>query len=305
MLSPESLKNIRRLQIRTSRRVSEALAGQYRSAFRGRGMEFEEVRPYLIGDDVRSIDWNVSARVGDPHVKIFREERELTVILAVDLSASLAFGTQGKLKRELAAEIAGTLAFSATRSNDKVGLLLFTDRIERFVPPKKGARHVLRIARDLLAFEPTGRATDLPGALDELNRVQRRHAVICVLSDFDGTGWERPLALLKRRHDLIPIVVGDRAERALPNVGLTMLEDLETGERRVIDTGSRAVRAAYAAKASERAAAIDRSFRRINIEPVLVETGEDFVPPLLACFRKREGRHGAAASRASVVGGAR
>lgn len=269
-------------------------------------MEFEEVRPYFIGDDVRSIDWNVSARIGEPHVKIFREERELTVILAMDLSASLAFGTEGKLKRELAAEIAGTLAFSATRSNDKVGLLLFSDRIERFVPAKKGSRHVLRIARDLLAFEPVGRGTDLAGALDELNRVQRRHAVICVLSDFDGSGWERPLALLKRRHDLIPIVLSDRAERALPNIGLAMFEDLETGERRVVDTGSHAVRAAYAAKASAHAAALDRAFRRIRVDPVYVETGKDFLPPLLACFHKREGRHAGASGNggAGRIGGA-
>ena len=184
MLSPETRKKIRSIEIRTSRMVSDVLAGQYRSAFKGRGMEFEEVRPYLFGDDVRSIDWNVSARVGEPHVKVFREERELTVMLAVDLSGSLSFGTRSQLKRELVAEVAATLAFSAIRSNDRVGMLLFTDQVEAFVPPKKGARHVLRIVRDLLAFAPEGRGTDIATALDELNATLSKRSVVCVVSDF-------------------------------------------------------------------------------------------------------------------------
>ena len=183
MLSPEIRKKIRSIEIRTSRMVSDVLAGQYRSAFKGRGMEFEEVRPYMFGDDVRSIDWNVSARAGEPHVKVFREERELTVMLAVDLSRSLAMGTRSELKRELVAEIAATLAFSAIRSNDRVGMLLFTDRIEAIVPPKKGARHVLRIVRDLLAFTPQGRGTDIARALDELNASLSKRTVVCVISD--------------------------------------------------------------------------------------------------------------------------
>ncbi|MEY2716018.1 MAG: hypothetical protein RIT24_2361 [Planctomycetota bacterium] len=294
MLSPEIRKKIRSIEIRTSRMVSDVLAGQYRSAFKGRGMEFEEVRPYLFGDDVRSIDWNVSARVGEPHVKVFREERELTVMLAVDLSGSLAFGTRGELKRELVAEIAATLAFSAIRSNDRVGMLLFTDRIEAIVPPKKGARHVLRIVRDLLAFRAEGRGTDIAKALDELNASLSKRSVVCVVSDFlspaGAKSWEGSLARLRRRHDVIPIIVGDARERELPDVGIIDLVDLETGELRAYDTGSRWVREGWSEVAAERATARDRLFRKAKAEPLVIETGTDFLVPLRAYFQRREAR---------------
>lgn len=316
MLSPEIRRKIRSIEIRTSRLVSDVLAGQYRSAFKGRGMEFEEVRPYLVGDDVRAIDWNVSARVGVPHIKLFREERELTVLLAVDLSGSLSFGTRRELKRELVAEVAATLAFSAIRSNDRVGMLLFTDRTEAFVPPKKGPRHVLRIVRDLLAFEPQGRGTNIARALDEVARSLSKRSVVCVVSDFletnaptrktaNTTGttaperesWEHALARLRRRHDVIPIVVGDVRERELPNVGIIEFEDLETGARRFFDTSSRWVREGWSEVAAERAEARDRHFRRARIEPLVLETGEDPIPPLRAYFTRREamrsGRRGA------------
>ncbi|MFM7261123.1 MAG: DUF58 domain-containing protein [bacterium] len=320
MLSPEIRRKIRSIEIRTSRLVSDMLAGQYRSAFKGRGMEFEEVRPYLVGDDVRAIDWNVSARVGSPHIKLFREERELTVLLAVDLSGSLAFGTRGELKRELVAEVAATLAFSAIRSNDRVGMLLFTDRTEAYVPPRKGPRHVLRIVRDLLAFRPEGRGTDIARALDEAARSLSKRSVVCVVSAFldttptvgvsreassadEGSGarprttenhertrdaWEQALARLRRRHDVIPIVVGDIRERELPNVGIVELEDLETGELRRFDTSSRWVREGWSEVAAERAASRDRRFRRARIEPLVLETGEDPIPPLRAYFTRRE-----------------
>jgi uncharacterized protein (DUF58 family) len=300
MLSPEIRKKIRSIEIRTSRMVSDVLAGQYRSAFKGRGMEFEEVRPYLFGDDVRSIDWNVSARVGEPHVKVFREERELTVMLAVDLSGSLAFGTRGQLKRELVAEIAATLAFSAIRSNDRVGMLLFTDRIEAIVPPRKGARHVLRIVRDLLAFAPTGRGTDIARALDELNASLTKRSVVCVVSDFlvegeapgtvsrGSSGWESALARLRRRHDVIPIVVEDAREREMPDVGIVDLEDLETGETVAFDTSSRWVREGWREVADERAEARDRLFRRAKSEPLVLETGADFIDRLRAYFVRRD-----------------
>ncbi len=311
MLSPEIRRKIRSIEIRTSRLVSDVLAGQYRSAFKGRGMEFEEVRPYLVGDDVRAIDWNVSARVGVPHIKLFREERELTVILAVDLSGSLSFGTRRELKRELVAEVAATLAFSAIRSNDRVGMLLFTDRTEAFIPPKKGPRHVLRIVRDLLAFEPKGRGTDITRALDEVARSLSKRSVVCVVSDFletklaaDATtpatkparrsatpsreSWEHALARLRRRHDVIPIVVGDVRERELPNVGIIELEDLETGARRLFDTSSRWVREGWSEVAEERAEVRNRHFRRARIEPLVLETGEDPIPPLRAYFTRRE-----------------
>ncbi|MEI7878867.1 MAG: hypothetical protein RLY72_116 [Planctomycetota bacterium] len=294
MLSPEIRKKIRSIEIRTSRMVSDVLAGQYRSAFKGRGMEFEEVRPYMFGDDVRSIDWNVSARAGEPHVKVFREERELTVMLAVDLSRSLAMGTRSELKRELVAEIAATLAFSAIRSNDRVGMLLFTDRIEAIVPPKKGARHVLRIVRDLLAFTPQGRGTDIARALDELNASLSKRTVVCVISDFlapaQAKPWEGALARLRRRHDVIPIIVTDARERELPDVGIIDLEDLETGEVRAYDTSSRWVREGWAEVAEDRAQARDRLFRKAKTEPLLLETGVDFLAPLRAYFSRREAR---------------
>jgi uncharacterized protein (DUF58 family) len=240
------------------------------------------------GDDIRTIDWNVSARAGSPHVKLFREERELTVMLAVDLSGSLSFGSQAQLKRERVAEVAATLAFSATRANDKVGLLLFTDRIERYVPPQKGRRHVLRIVRELLAFEPQGRGTDLPLALEELNLVLRKRSVLFVASDFLDREWERPMAILRRRHDVIPVVVGDVRERELPNVGLIELTDAETGATRVIDTSSRVVRESFAAHAARRSAELDTAMRMLRVEPVRVDTGADFVEPLVSYFRRRE-----------------
>jgi uncharacterized protein (DUF58 family) len=296
MLSPEIRKKIRSIEIRTSRLVSDVLAGQYRSAFKGRGMEFEEVRPYLIGDDVRSIDWNVSARVGEPHVKVFREERELTVIIAVDLSGSLSFGTRAELKRELVAEVAATLAFSAIRSNDRVGMLLFTDRTEAFVPPKKGARHALRIVRDLLAFKPTGRGTDIARALDELASSLSKRSVVCIASDFlspaGAKPWDGALARLRRKHDVIPITVGDARERELPDIGIIELEDLETGALRAFDTSSRWVREGWADAAEERAQTRDKLFRKAKAEPLALETGEDFVAPLRAYFGKRESRRG-------------
>ena len=294
MLSPEIRKKIRSIEIRTSRMVSDVLAGQYRSAFKGRGMEFEEVRPYMFGDDVRSIDWNVSARAGEPHVKVFREERELTVMLAVELSRSLAMGTRSELKRELVAEIAATLAFSAIRSNDRVGMLLFTDRIEAIVPPKKGARHVLRIVRDLLAFTPQGRGTDIARALDELNASLSKRTVVCVISDFlapaQAKPWEGALARLRRRHDVIPIIVTDARERELPDVGIIDLEDLETGEVRAYDSSSRWVREGWAEVAEDRAQTRDRLFRKAKTEPLLLETGVDFLAPLRAYFSRREAR---------------
>ena len=290
MLSADLVKRIRRIQIRTSRLVTDVLAGQYHSAFKGRGMEFEEVRPYLVGDDVRTIDWNVSARLGDPHVKLFREERELTVILAVDLSGSLAFGSRGELKRELVAEIAGTLAFSAIRNNDKVALLAFTDRVELFVPPRKGPRHVLRIVRELMALEPKGTGTDLPAALEELRRIFRRSGVLFLASDFIAEGWERPFRALRQRHDLIPIVVEDRRERELPDIGLVELTDAERGDRLVVDTSDARVRRRFASLADARRQLQVDAFRRLGADPIRIETGENFVDPIAAYFRRREGR---------------
>jgi uncharacterized protein (DUF58 family) len=292
MNASELIRKVRRIQIRTSRVTSEALSGTYHSAFRGRGVEFEEVRPYVIGDDVRTIDWNVSARAGTPHVKMFREERELCVMLAVDLSGSLDFGTRSQFKREMVAEMAATIAFSAIRNGDKVGLLAFTDRVERFVPPRKGTRHVLRIVRELLALQPQGRGTRIATAVDEITRVVRKRSVLFVISDFMDDGWERSLSVARGRHDVIPVVVSDAMEHSLPPVGLLELEDPESGETFVVDTSDRGVRARYAAAAAEDQARLQQAFRRMRMDAVEVRTGGDFVKPLAEVFRRREARRG-------------
>jgi uncharacterized protein (DUF58 family) len=290
MIPKELLKKIRRIEIRTSHLVNDALAGQYHSAFKGRGMEFEEVRPYQIGDDVRSIDWNVTARYGEPYIKIFREERELTVLLVVDLSRSQEFGSAGQLKRELVAELGATLAFSAIKNNDKVGLVCFTDRVEKFVGPRKGSGHVLRVIRELLAFEPAGRGTDIAGALDHVNRMLRKRAVMFVISDFQDRGYERALRIARRRHDVILVRVTDRRERAVPKAALVELADNETGRRIVIDTGSARWRAAYEQLAREAAERQNRRLRQIKLDSIEVRTGESFVDPLVRFFRTREAR---------------
>lgn len=284
------LRRVRRIRLRTRHVVNAALAGQYHSAFKGRGMEFEEVRPYQIGDDVRSIDWNVSARLGDPHIKLFREERELTVMLAVDVSGSLGFGTQGQFKRDLIAEIVATLAFSASFNNDKVGLLAFTDRVEKYVPPRKGTRHVMRIVRELLALRPQGRGTAIGPAIKELDRVLRQRSVVFVASDFMDTNWETPFRAARRRHDVVPVVVDDRREREIPSMGLVEFTDPESGERILVDTGRRAVRRRFAEQVTARTLERRTMFLRMKVDPIEVETGIDFVEPLTAYFRRRERR---------------
>jgi len=287
----ELLKRVRRIQIRTAHVVNEALAGQYHSAFKGRGMEFEEVRPYQIGDDVRTIDWNVSARFGQPFVKIFKEERELTVMLLVDLSRSQDFGTHGQQKRELVAELGAMLAFSAIKNNDKVGLILFTDGVEKFVTPRKGSRHVLRVVRELLAFKSRGRGTNIAAALEHLNHVVRRKAVVFLVSDFlDRSRYETPLRIARRRHDLILVDVSDRRELAMPKVGLIELKDNETGRRIVVDTASAAWRGRYQRLVSTELAHREQTLRRSRIDCIKVQTGQPYVDELVKFFRKREVR---------------
>lgn len=292
MLSTELLKKIRKIEIKTSHLVTDLLAGRYNSAFKGRGMEFEEVRPYMVGDDIRTIDWNVSARTGEPFIKKFREERELTVIIAVDISNSLGFGSQGELKKEMVAELAATLAYAAIRNNDKVGLLLFTDRVERYVPPRKGVRHVLRIIREILTAEPTGTGTDLAVALDELNRVMKRHAVVFAVSDYQDAPeeWSGSMKRAALRHDLIPIVVGDEREEIMPNVGLIELQDSETGRRTFLDTSRRSIRNRFREQTTERSEARERVFRRMRLDPIKVETGGSFIDELTGYFQRRERR---------------
>jgi uncharacterized protein (DUF58 family) len=290
MIPKELLKKIRRIEIRTSHTVNDVFAGQYHSAFKGRGMEFEEVREYRIGDDVRTIDRNVSARYGKPHVKVFKEERELTVFLLADMSSSHEFGTAEQFKRELAAEVGATLAFSAIRNNDKVGLLCFTDRVERFVPPRKGPNHVLRIIRELLYLKPEGRGTDIAAAFEHLNRTTHRRAVVFLISDFQAAGYENALRIARRRHDVVCISVADRRELELPDVGLIELLDAETGETVLVDTSSRAVRQQYALRAAGFTNDRDTLLRRLKLDSIEVRTGESYVEPLTRFFRSREAR---------------
>jgi len=286
----EVLRRVRRLEIRTRKVVDESLAGSYHSVFRGRGMEFAEVREYEPGDDVRTIDWNVSARLGHPFVKKFTEERELTVMLVVDGSGSARFGTGPATKIELAAEVAALLAFSAIRNNDRVGLLLFTDRIERFVPPRRGREHALRVLRELLAFETAGRGTDIERALEVLRRVVTKRAVLFLVSDFEDSGYEKTLRVLARKHDVVAISVSDPRESVLPDVGLVAAEDPETGALVLLDAGSARVRSAYASRAEASREATVRALKSAGVELLALSTAEPYDRPLVRFFRERARR---------------
>ena len=291
MIPKDLARKIRTIEIYTTRIVNDILAGEYESVFKGRGMEFDEVREYQVGDDVRSIDWNVTARAGRPFIKKYREERELTVIFLVDLSASGSFGSIGQLKNQLAAEICALLAFAAIRNNDKVGLIVFTHRVEMFIPPGKGARHVLRVIREILSFVPPEQSrTDIAAALDYLGRVQSRTAVVFLISDFFAEQFEKSLRVVGRKHDLIALCVSDRREISFPDVGLMDLEDPETGRTLVFDAGSRAVRSRYDQLSTERTAALSEVFRSAGIDQIQVRTGTDYLREILGFFRRRERR---------------
>lgn len=290
MIPREVLQKIRRIQIRTSHLADNMLAGQYHSAFKGRGVEFEEVRPYRIGDDIRAIDWNVTARTGEPFVKLFREERQLTATLLVDLSASQGLGTHWQSKRELVAELGASLAFSAISNNDKVALTLFTDDIEKAIPPRSGSRHVLRVIRELLYCQPMGHGTNITRVLEHLNHTAKRRSIVFLISDFQDAGYEQALKVARRKHDIIPIIVSDRREFELPNVGLLELVDSETGQVVMIDTSSHHQRQLYAQQAQQLAEQRDQLFKRLRMDPIHVQTGEDFVDPLRKFFHQRECR---------------
>ncbi len=290
MIPRELAGKIRYIQIYTSKVVNDILAGEYESAFKGRGMEFDEVREYQVGDDVRSIDWNVTARAGKPFIKKFREERELTVMFLVDLSASGSFGSVKQTKNELAAEICALLAFAAIKNNDKVGLIVFTDRVEMFIPPGKGVRSVLRVIREILSFRPKGSGTDIAGALDYLGRVQQKKAVVFLLSDFQAEGYEKSLRILGRKHDLIAVSIADSRESGLPDVGLLELEDAETGDIVLIDTGSRKVQRQYEKLAIERAGALREMLRSMGIDQIRIQTGKAYIRDITAFFKNRERR---------------
>ena len=290
MIPGELTKKIRYIQIYTSKAVNDNLAGEYESLFKGRGMEFQEVREYQIGDDIRTIDWNVTARTGDPYVKLFKEERELTVMFLVDLSASGAFGSTRQIKNEAAAEICALLAFSAIKNNDKVGLIVFTDQVEMFIPPEKGTTHVLRLIRELLNFKPEQGKTDLVAGMDYLGRVLHKKSVVFLVSDFQNEGFEKQLRILGKRHDLIAVSITDPREVSMPNVGLIQLEDAETGDMVMIDTGSASFRKRYEQLGGSRLEELRKLFRSMDIDHIDIRTGEDYVFDLVKFFRNRERR---------------
>ena len=290
MIPRKILKQVRRVEIATRGLVNDVFSGEYHSVFKGRGMNFAEVREYQHGDDIRSIDWNVTARTGTPFVKVFDEERELTVMLVVDVSASGEFGSRSRMKGEVAVEICAVLAFSAIKNNDKVGLIIFSDRIEKFVPPRKGRRHVLRVLRELLYYRPEGRGTDIAGALEYLARVVRRRAVVFVVSDFFATGYQKALAVAGRRHDTIVIRMGDPRERELPAVGYLELEDAETGEQLTVNVSDPVFREAFHREVTDTEAALEREFRKTGVDVVEISTDRPYADRLMRFFQERAKR---------------
>lgn len=290
MLTKELLKQVRQIEIKTKGLVNQVFSGEYHSVFKGRGMEFSEVREYQFGDDIRSIDWNVTARFDHPFIKVFEEERELTVILMVDLSGSLFFGSLDKTKQQIAAELSAVLAFSALKNNDKVGLILFTDRIERFVPPRKGRKHVLRIIRELLSFTPEGKGTNIKSALEYLNNAVKKKGIVFLISDFMDTGYEKILKIVSRKHDFVAIALNDEREVALPKVGLIKLHDAESGEERYIDTTSKEFQRWFV---KSRAASLSYRkdlFLKSRLDSINIRTNQSYIKPLIDFFRLRESR---------------
>jgi len=298
-ITREILRKVRQIEIRTNRIVADSLAGHYHSVFKGRGMDFDEVREYVPGDEVRTIDWNVTARAGRPFIKKFAEERELTLLLLVDVSASGHFGSGPHSKRDVAAELACVLALSATRNNDKVGLVLFTDQIELYIPPKKGRRHVLRVVREILFFRPVHRGTDITRALEFANRMSARRSVVFLISDFQspGVGTEersplrRALSQAARRHDLVAVNIRDPREQALPNLGVVVLQDAETGEVMEVDTGNRRTRERFASLAHKSRESLLRMLNAEAIDSLMLSTDQPYIGALTGFFRRREARH--------------
>lgn len=290
MLPKDLIRRIRKLEIRTRKVVSDMLAGQYHSVFKGRGMAFSEVRQYQPGDEIRIIDWNVTARMNEAYVKVFTEERELTVMLVVDVSASKEFGSKDRTKAEIAAEVAAQIAFSAIANNDRVGLILFSDRVEKVVPPRKGRTHVLRLVSDILTFKPQGKGTDLSAGLSYLRQVAKRKAVTFLISDFQARDYEKPLRLVGRKHDLVPVVVEDPLEEAFPRLGLVDMEDPETGERFVVDTSDPRVRGRFARAMQAARDERRKLFKKLELDHVELRAGDDHGKALAQFFRARARR---------------
>lgn len=292
MIPKEIFQKVRRIEITTSRLVRDVFAGQYHSVFKGQGIEFDEVREYQIGDDIRTIDWNVTARTGRPHVKKFIEERELTVMVLVDASLSCRFGCVNALKSQLAAEIAAVLAFSAIRNNDRVGLIIFTDRIEKFIPPRKGLTHVLRVIREVLYFQPAGQGTDIAGGLEYLNRVTTRKTIAFLISDFfeEESDFQKAMTVANKRHDMIAVTLNDPRELQLPRCALMSFEDAETGQMKVVDTSDEALRLQYYQSNLERFKQRQRLFRLMGVDYIDIATDSPYAEALVRFFLKRRKR---------------
>lgn len=291
MISKEILKKIRKLEIRTKGMVNNIFGGEYQSAFKGRGMEFSEVRAYTYGDDIRQIDWNVTARTGDPFIKLFEEEREQTLMLCVDISQSGVFGSQRQRKMDLAIEICAVLAFSAIKNNDKVGIVLFSDAIEKVVPPKKGRLHVLRLIRELYTTEPQSSGTDISEALSYVNRLLNRRAVVVLASDFQDKHFDKQMKITSRKHDLVNIMIHDDLEEELPDLGIVSLKDAETGEEVLVDTSSEKVRRAYKKNKMKEKAALKDKFLRMKVDTIDLYTNHSYVQPLMNFFHRRMRRY--------------
>lgn len=291
MVSKEILKKIRKLEVQTKGIVNTLFGGEYQSAFKGRGMEFSEVRAYNYGDDIRQIDWNVTARTGDPFIKIFEEEREQTLMLCVDISPSGSFGTLNQTKMDLAIEICAVLAFSAIKNSDKVGLVLFSDHIEKVVPPKKGRTHVLRLIRELYTTKPTGKGTDIANALSYINRLLDRKAIVVLASDFQDKDFDKQLSITNRKHDLVSIIVNDEHEDSLPDLGLIPLHDLESDQELLVDTSSKKVRDTFRKKRLQNKSEFMDQLLKMKIDSVEVHTNQSYVQPLMNFFIRRVGRY--------------
>ncbi|MDD3089247.1 MAG: DUF58 domain-containing protein [Candidatus Omnitrophica bacterium] len=290
MIPKDIIRKVRRIQISTSRKVTDVFAGQYKSVFKGVGMEFEEVREYMPGDEIRSIDWNVTARMGHPYVKKFVEERELTIMLVLDASMSSRFGTADRIKSDLAAEFCSVIAFSAIKNSDKVGMITFTDKVERFIPARKGVKHVLRVIREALYSVPEGKGTDINMALEHLNRVMTRRAIVFLISDFISSDFRKMLSVTNKWHDVIAVRVADPSEEDLPDAGVVKLHDAETGELKVVDTSDTSTRASYRKKALKMGEMRNETFKAAKVDSIDIFTDRSYADPLVRFFRMRERR---------------
>ena len=290
MSTSSLLKKVRKIEIKTRGLSNHIFAGEYNTAFKGKGMAFSEVREYQSGDDVRSIDWNVTARYNSPYIKIFEEEREMTVMLLVDVSGSGNFGTKQQFKREIATELSAVLAFSAIKNNDKVGVIFFSDIIEEFVPPKKGKSHILRIIRQILSFKPQNKKTNISQAIEYFNNVMKKRCICFILSDYISSSFEKPLRVASKKHDVVALKVSDKREKTIPNIGIVPFKDSETEKVILLDTSSKLVRETFQKKQKEKQSEIEKLFPRCGVDLININTGEDYVKPLINFFKNRDRR---------------